>query len=84
METTKKPDYFRIYYKVGKSDIEFSYSTPYLNEAYEAVKAIINRESFTAFPNVAETLSEYFIILSNIATGKTLSHENHIFRIEGK
>ena len=82
MSEVKKASYFRIFYKVG--GIEFEYSTPYVSEAYEAIKAIITRESSVAFPNKGEAFCNYFVVLSDIASGKTLNHENHIFRIEGK
>lgn len=79
---TKKVNWFMITYKVGK--VAFDYQTPYVSEAFEAIKAIITRESAVAFPNKEEAFCNYFEILSDIARGKTLSHENHIFRIDGK
>ena len=49
-------------------------------EAYECVKAIVKRES-AAFPNTEETLSEYIVVLANIDSRITISHENHLFKI---
>ena len=82
MTENKKASYFRVFYKVG--NVEFEYATPYVCEAYEAVKAIIKRESAVAFPNKDEAFCDYFGVLSDVASGKLLKHENHIFRIEGK
>lgn len=79
---SEKKSYFRIYYKVGK--VEFEYFTHSVSDAFEAIKAIISRESAVAFPDKEEAFCNYFEILSHIAYGGGISHENHIFRIEGE
>lgn len=82
MAELKKANWFKITYKLG--NVPFDYQTPYVSEAFDAVKAIIERESAVVFPNKAEAFCEYFGILANVASGKTFSYENHIFKIEGK
>lgn len=67
-----------VTYKVN--GVCFSVVCDSVAEAYECVKAIVKRES-AAFPNTEETLSEYIVVLANIDSGITISHENHLFKI---
>ena len=76
---SEKHNFFKIYYKVGK--VEFEYCTHSVSEAFEAIKAIITRESSVAFPDKEEAFCNYFEILSHLAYGGGCSHENHIFKI---
>lgn len=61
--------------------MDFEAISDTIASAYEYIKAIVKKEELN-FPNQEETLSEYMGILASIQRGKTLSHENHIFKIE--
>lgn len=71
--------YFKITYNVN--GMKFTANTPYVSEAYDMVKAIIKAEKLM-FPNQEKEFCEYFEILADIKQGKTISHENNIFKIE--
>lgn len=60
---------------------EFSTTKDTIAGAYASVRALIINDRI-AFPDQDETLSEYMGILVNMKNGETLSHQNHIFRIE--
>ena len=62
--------------------MEFSAISDTVAEAYEYVKAIVKAEKSRNFPNTDETLSEYSGILAKMKNHETITHENHIFRIE--
>lgn len=61
--------------------IPFCFETENAFEAYEAVKALIIKEAIM-FPDRQEAFNHYLSIVSDIASGKRLSHEMHLFKIE--
>ena len=71
--------YFKITYNVN--GMKFTANTPYVSEAYDMVKAIIKAEKLM-FPDQENAFCNYFEILSKLAFGSLLGHENHIFKIE--
>lgn len=70
-------------YKISHTVIgeEVSTTKDTIARAYGAVRALIVNDRIN-FPDQDETLSEYMEILVNMKNGKTLSHENHIFKVE--
>lgn len=69
----------KITYKVHGMNFEARADT--ISEAYEYVKAIIKANP-ASYVGQEEALSNYMIILSDFQTGNSVSHENHIFKIE--
>jgi hypothetical protein len=69
----------RITYYVWK--VPFIYETESVSDAWDAVKAIIQREKLM-FPDQESAFCNYFKILSDIAFGSSISHEMFIFKIE--
>ena len=66
-------------YKVNGFEFSACALTP--ASAYRHVCAIVLNEQLS-FPKQDETLSEYMKILTDIADGKAIKHENHIFALE--
>ena len=69
----------KISYKVGK--VVFDTIVNNISEAYEYIKAIINKEEIF-FPNQYEALSNYMEILVQFKCNGAISHDNHIFKIQ--
>lgn len=69
----------KIIYKV--CNVEFEALAENISEAYKYIEAIIKSNKLN-FPRQAETLSEYMCYLADMKSGKTVKHENHIFKIE--
>ena len=69
----------RVIYKVY--DTEFERTVTSATELFDSVRSIIRRE-YNMFPDQKNTMDEYMRICANIAFSKSISHENHIFKIE--
>ncbi len=69
----------RITYTVYGMD--FIAETSAISEAYEYLKAIVEKELIT-FPDREGTLSEYMINLVKMKNGDLIKYENYIFTIE--
>lgn len=69
----------KIIYKVGKA--KFSSVANNIHEAYELIKAIIDREEIN-FPSREEILSKYMETLVDFKNDDQISHINNIFAIE--
>lgn len=70
---------YKISYNVY--GMEFTAEADTIAQAYEYVRAIVQRENIN-FPDQERTLSEYMEILADMKAGKNTAHEMFVFKIE--
>lgn len=61
---------------------EFVFETDSVAKLYEATCSVIKRESAVNFPDTDKTCCAYLDLCAKLANGKTIKHENHIFKLE--
>ena len=70
---------FAITYNVY--GVPFRYETENVYDLFNAVTAVI-RANKLMYPDQDQMMNEYFTICADIAKGKIINHENHIFKVE--
>lgn len=71
---------FKLTYFVHGTGLHFE--TDSIASLYEATCSVIKREKEASFPDADDAFCHYLQICADLASGKTIKHENHVFRLE--